>query len=158
MVKSKNVYFIPIKKKDRKLVISDPRAHNGSFKEAIDFAIPKGTEILSASDGIVVLAKDESRYGGNNRRYLKLKYLNSIIIRHRNNEFSEYSHLKYKGALVKKGQKVKAGEVIGYSGNTGYTTEPHLHFHVCTKGTRYNIGKTLEVKFNEKLKVRRNFD
>ncbi len=158
MVKTKNIYFAPIKKKDRRLIISDPRAHSGDFKHSIDFCVPKGTEIIAAYDGIIKLAKTGSKQGGFEDKYKDLKYLNSIIIQHKNKEYSEYSHLRFKGTLVKEGQRVKAGQVIGYSGNTGYTTEPHLHFHVSTKGTLEDVGKTLEIRFKEKLKVLRDFN
>lgn len=155
MVKTKNIYIVPVKKKDRKLIISDSSVHNGVLKYAIDFDIPIGTEIVAAYEGIVMQVKDDSKKGGFKNKYNNLKYLNFIIIKHKNNEYSEYSHLKYKGSLVKKEQKAKAGDVIGYSGNTGYTTAPHLHFHVCTKGSIQDVGKTLEVRFNEKLRILR---
>ncbi|MBI3823877.1 MAG: M23 family metallopeptidase [Planctomycetes bacterium] len=58
---------------------------------------------------------------------------NVIGIRHDDNTLAQYLHLRKNGARVKKGQRVAQGEVIGESGNVGYSTSPHLHFEV----TRY---------------------
>jgi len=153
MTKTQNNYIIPISKKDRKLIASDSRVHTGALREAIDFIVPEGTEVLAACDGEVIHVKVDSKQGGFEDKFNDFKFLNSIIIKHTNGEFSEYSHLKFKGSLVKIGHEVKSGSLIGYSGNTGYTTEPHLHFHVCTRGDIEDIGKTLEVKFKEKIKI-----
>ena len=146
---------MPIRKKDFKLAISDPNAHNGILQHAIDFPLPEGTEIISAYDGIVINTKSNSSKGGLEKKYNHLKYLNFIVIKHKNNEYSEYSHLKFKSVFVKKGQRVKVGEVIGYSGNTGYSSSPHLHFHVCTRGSLEDIGETLDIQFSKPFKIKR---
>lgn len=150
-METKNIYSIPVKESDLGLVISDKRAHNKDYWEhAIDFVLPEGTELLAAEDGIVLEVKDDSSKGGLEEKYDDEKYLNFIKIKHENNEVSEYSHVKHKGALVKKGDRVEKGQVIGLSGNTGYSSEPHLHFHVVEFD---NQIKTLEIKFNKELKV-----
>ena len=155
MAKSKNIYKVPILKKDRIVVMSDSHAHYGVLKHSIDFLLPLGTKIYVAQDGEVIDVKDDSNKGGPEDKYNYAKFLNMITIKHRNNEYSEYSHIKYRGALVKVGQKVSIGEPIGLSGNTGYTTAPHLHFHVFKK-TNTKIGwNTLEIRFDEPLKVKR---
>ena len=100
MVKTKNIYSIPLKKKDRKLIVSDPSVHSGVLKNAIDFSIPEGTEIIAAYDGVVKQLKADSQRGGFEEKYNDLKYINFIIIKHENNEYSEYSHLRFKGALL----------------------------------------------------------
>ena len=58
------------------------------------------------------------------------KYNNKILILHNDGTFADYSHLKYNGAVVKKGEVVKKGQLIGYSGETGFSSGPHLHFAV----------------------------
>ncbi|MEK6833413.1 MAG: M23 family metallopeptidase [Nanoarchaeota archaeon] len=150
MVKTKNIYIVPIRKRDRKLVVSDVRAHSDILKYALDFPLPEGTPILAVKEGIVVNVVDKFNKGGDGKRYFK--YLNFITIEHKNKEISQYGHLKYHGACVKIGDKVKTGEIIGYTGNTGWTTEPHLHFHVCKNTDNKNGWKTMQVRFKEKLK------
>lgn len=56
---------------------------------------------------------------------------NVVIVRHAWGEYSVYAHLKPGAAPVAVGQTVKAGDVVGYVGSSGSSTEPHLHFHVC---------------------------
>ncbi len=154
MSKTKNKYILPVRKKDIKLIISDPKAHNDFLEHGIDFLVPIGTEILAARKGKVVDVKVDSNEGGFEEKYIGNKYLNFITIEHEKGEFSQYAHLKFNGACVKEGDKVKAGEVIGYSGNTGYTSTPHLHFHVY-RDVDTEIGwETLQVEFEgEELKI-----
>ncbi|KAL3903668.1 MAG: hypothetical protein SGARI_005273 [Bacillariaceae sp.] len=83
---------------------------------AIDFQCPVGTELLAVADGIVTDAKDSNTLTGisvNN-----LFEWNSIIL--------QYVHIQR--SLVKVGQVIKKGQVIGYSGSVGFSPEPHLHF------------------------------
>jgi murein DD-endopeptidase MepM/ murein hydrolase activator NlpD len=56
---------------------------------------------------------------------------NAVVIRHAWGEYSVYAHLKPGAAPVAVGQQVKAGDLIGFLGSSGSSTEPHLHFHVC---------------------------
>ncbi len=85
------------------------RPHGG-----IDFAIKIGEPIYAAFDGVVRVAKTNGGYG------------KMVLIRHFNNLETLYGHLSK--ILVDVGQEVKAGDTIGYSGNTGFSTGPHLHF------------------------------
>jgi len=105
---------------------------------AVDFAAPIGTPVLAARDGVVMqVASDFDKAG------LKLeKYggrANLIRILHEDGSMALYAHLKTEGALVRMGQRVRAGQQIGLSGNTGFTTGPHLHFAV-----QVNRGMRLE--------------
>ncbi len=155
-MKTKNIYSLPLNKKEIKIAISSKKAHFGHLRNAIDFPLSEGTKILAAKSGKVIAVKQSSRVGGLNPKYIGNKYLNYISIQHNQDEISEYAHLKYKGAFVKKGDKVKTGQIIGLSGNTGYTSEPHLHFHVAKINNSKEGWETLEVRFNEELKIRKN--
>lgn len=153
MAQTKNVYTLPCKKENLISVISDPKAHFAHFKHAIDFTLPEGCDVLAAQDGIVVDVKVDSERGGDDPKYNNIKYLNYITLKHKNGEFSQYGHLKYKGSMVKLGQKVKKGQQIALSGNTGYSTTPHLHFQVF-KLNKTKIGwETLEIRFKQKFRV-----
>jgi murein DD-endopeptidase MepM/ murein hydrolase activator NlpD len=155
MATTKNIYSLPLKKEDIAFAASDERAHFKHLKHAIDFPLPEGTKIIAAKEGVVTDIKQDSNEGGHEKKYEDIKYLNYITILHNNFEFSQYAHLKHNGALVKKGQTVKTGQVIGLSGNTGDSTEPHLHFHVIKLNTTKVGWETLKIKFKEKLKILR---
>ena len=128
--KSKNKYSFPV---DFKFVTGvfthESPGHRGPFKHSIDYTVPEGTPIKAASNGIVLAVRDDSKEGGRSKKF-DLK-TNFILLKHKNNEGTIYEHLKYKGAKVKIGDKVKRDQLIGYSGNTGWSYGPHLHFMVC---------------------------
>lgn len=106
--------------------------HNEAFSEyAFDFAMPVGSLIAAARGGVVGHVVEKYSTGGDNEN-LKDK-TNRIMICHDDGTVGNYAHLKKDGALVEVGDMVYAGQVIGFSGNTGYTTFPHLHF-VVSKG------------------------
>ncbi|MFH1608039.1 MAG: M23 family metallopeptidase [archaeon] len=153
MKKTKNTYKIPVRKQDRSLIISDPNAHSDFLEHGLDFLLPENTEILASQKGEIVDVKVDSNKGGFEDKYMGNKYLNFITIKHSNEEYSQYAHLKHNGAKVKVGQKVKAGKVIGYSGNTGYSSAPHLHFHVLKINDSEVGWETLKPKFDETFKV-----
>ncbi len=103
-------------------------SHFGKQQYAMDFVMPVGTPLHAAREGIVIYVKEDSKKGGPSKEFYN--DANYIAIEHPDGTYAEYVHLKYKGAVVKPGQKVKQGDLIGYSGNTGYTHGPHLHFAV----------------------------
>lgn len=85
----------------------------------VDYGMPVGTEIYAAAKGIVIISKNSGYNGG---------YGNYVVIQHPNNTQTVYGHLT--NTIVAVGQTVKQGQLIGYSGNTGKSTGPHLHFEV----------------------------
>jgi len=95
------------------------RAHNG-----MDFIVPQGTAILATADGIVKEARTVEDYG--------------IVVRiqHAKGIQTFYAHLS--SLAVKKGAHVSQGQVIAYSGNTGLSSQPHLHYEVIEAGVRVN--------------------
>ncbi|TGL45253.1 M23 family metallopeptidase [Leptospira perdikensis] len=102
--------------------------HFGNFVHAIDFGIPVGTPVHAARKGYVMAT--ESRYSEGGFRRDLLSKANFIIIQHDDGTLGNYAHLMKNGVVVKVGDMVDAGQLIGYSGNTGYTQGPHLHFEV----------------------------
>lgn len=94
-------------------------AHNG-----VDFSMPVGTPVLAVGDGEVLIAKYSGAAG------------NYVAIRHGRQYTTRYMHLKK--LLVKPGQKVKRGERIALSGNTGRSTGPHLHYEMWVNNKAVN--------------------
>lgn len=90
----------------------------------VDFAVPIGTPVLAVGDGEVIVAK---RSGGAG---------NYIAVRHGRQYMTRYMHLKK--LLVKPGQKVKRGDRIGLTGNTGRSTGPHLHYEIWINNQAVN--------------------
>lgn len=93
-----------------------------------DFRMPIGQTITAAREGVVIAVVEGYRLGGI-RPKMRNKS-NYIYIEHPDNTIAIYSHLKYNGAIVNVGDHVQKGQNIAYSGNTGYTDTPHLHFSV----------------------------
>jgi LysM repeat protein len=86
---------------------------------AVDFGAPYGTPVRAAADGTVITSKEGGWNGG---------YGNFIVLSHDNGTQTLYSHQSSNSVFV--GQKVKAGQVIGYVGSTGRSTGNHLHFEI----------------------------
>lgn len=115
--------IIPIKESDIKQISSyfgyrtDPIYKVTKYHSGMDFAASPGTGVYAAGDGVVV--KVERNYWG---------YGNIITIDHGYGYKTQYAHLKSFG--VKKGQKVKRGQLVGTVGSSGKATGPHLHYEV----------------------------
>ncbi len=121
----------PVNNKDLRRVGShfgmrmDPFYKVKKFHEGIDFTAPVGTEIYATGNGTVVEAgRNQGGYG------------NEIVIDHGYSYKTVYAHLSR--IFVRPGQKVMRGQVIGYVGNTGKSTSPHLHYEVRKNGIAVN--------------------
>lgn len=97
-------------------------AYNGKGHNGVDFGTPTGTPLLAAADGFVEGTGNTDVHAG------CYSYGKWILIRHNNGLTTLYGHLSQISVSV--GQQVGRGDTIGYSGNTGYSTGPHLHFTV----------------------------
>ncbi len=136
-------------------------SHSGQLAYSIDFNLPEGTPVYSARSGIVVELQEDFTEGGSGKFYEDKA--NYITIVHNDGTFAEYSHLRHNGVSVSVGQRVRTGQLIGYSGATGYATGPHLHFHVkkAVKGgdfitipTRFSTQKgTIQLREGESYKA-----
>ena len=106
--------------------------------------MPVGTPVLAAREGVVVSIKDQFEKGGANRKFEDCA--NMIVIQHPDGTMAHYCHLSPRSAKVKLGEKVRAGDLLAASGNTGFTSGPHLHFAVF-KARDGRGRETIPVKF-----------
>lgn len=89
-----------------------------------------GKEVLAPGDGIISQVIDGSIDVLPGERDRSVGVGNAIIIDHQNGEYSLFCHFKHNSIRVKVGVKVKQGDVMGLCGNTGNTTQPHIHFNL----------------------------
>lgn len=107
----------------------NPQIYNGGGHNGIDMAAQQGTKVKAALSGVVEATGNTDLQRG------CYSYGKWVLIRHPNNIHTLYAHLSAINAS--EGEDVRTGEVIGYSGNTGYSTGPHLHFAVfASQGVR----------------------
>lgn len=119
-------------------------SHSGMLSYSIDFNMPEGTPIYSTRSGVVVEFNESYTEGGPDKFYEDKA--NYITVVHNDGTFAEYSHLRRNGVNVSIGQRIRTGQLIGYSGATGYVTGPHLHFHV-KKAVKGGDFITIPIKF-----------
>ena len=115
-----------------------------------DFAAPTGTPIMASGSGIIEQAGWNGAYG----KYIRIK--------HNSKYKTAYAHLNGYARGIKKGTKVRQGQIIGYVGSTGRSTGPHLHYEVLVNGKRMNSqrlklpsGRTLRGEDREKFEISR---
>ena len=105
-------------------ILGYTKMHTGT-----DFAAPKGTPIMASGDGIIIKA---GWCGGGG---------NCVKIKHNSKYQTVYAHMSKFGRGIKRGVKVKQGQIIGYVGSTGMSTGPHLHYEVIENGKKVNSQK-----------------
>ncbi|QSX05462.1 M23 family metallopeptidase [Sedimentibacter sp. zth1] len=103
-----------------------------NFHRGLDFAVPSGTPIVAAADGEIVRSDYSKSYG------------NVIEIKHNDTYSTVYAHNAR--LLAKVGDKVKKGDIISLSGNTGVSTGPHLHFEIKQNGNPIDPFDMLNLK------------
>lgn len=126
---SSYIYTLPFEHKKKVFLVQGYESmfsHKGI--RALDFKVKKGTPVCAARGGVVTAMRKDSDIRG-----LKPENLsdgNYIFIQHADGSIANYWHFKKDGVLVNVGDSVKTGQQIGFSGNTGYSAFPHLHFEV----------------------------
>jgi murein DD-endopeptidase MepM/ murein hydrolase activator NlpD len=108
---------------DGKMSHQDPQN-----KYAVDIAMPEGTPVYAARGGVVMEVENDFYESG--MKQSNLSRANNIRILHDDGSIAVYAHLQLEAAQAYPGLKVEAGQLIGYSGNTGFSSGPHLHFAV----------------------------
>jgi murein DD-endopeptidase MepM/ murein hydrolase activator NlpD len=119
-------------------------SHTGENEYAVDWDMPVGAAVHAAREGTVVAARSTMNKGGPNSQFGE--FSNYIWIRHPDGTIGSYEHLKQHGVVVKGGDRISRKQLIGYSGNTGWTGGPHLHFSVTRPidGSKY---QTFPIRF-----------
>ncbi len=103
-----------------------PISGYNKMHKGVDFAAPTGTPIYAGGNGVIEFAGKNGGYG------------NYIRIRHNNEYKTAYAHLSRFKKGISKGVRVNQGEVIGYVGNTGNSTGPHLHYEILFQNKQIN--------------------
>lgn len=114
-------------------------SHQGDQWEAIDFELPEGTPIRAMRAGEVIFIEDQHSLGGPNSSFALES--NFVRIRHSDGTIAEYQHLQNSSVRVRIGSQVKIGETIAQSGNTGFSSTPHLHVRI------YNEQGSVPIEF-----------
>lgn len=141
---SSYVYRLPYEKGRSHLLVQGYNSlfsHHGRL--ALDFKMKRGTAVMAARDGVVARVVQDFITGGIGKKYAGKS--NLIVIRHEDGSQAYYGHITYHGALVHVGDSIQQGQVIGYSGSTGFSAFPHLHFSVWQ--TTGSARKQLPTRF-----------
>lgn len=111
-------------------------SHPQSY-HAVDIAVPPGTPIVAVREGRVMDVERDFTRSGWQQEYAN--EANFVRVLHKDGSMAVYAHLRANGIEVVAGQAVKAGQLLGYSGSTGYSSGPHLHFAI-----QVNRAQTLQ--------------
>ena len=105
----------------------DTGSHQHNDTYAWDFRMPEGTPIVAARDGVVRMSRGDSTLGGCDEKFAP--HANYVVIQHADGLETQYLH--FSAVVVKSGEQVKEGQLIGFSGSTGWACGAHLHFKVA---------------------------
>lgn len=103
--------------------------HDPESRYSLDFGVPEGTPVIAAHDGVVMQVEEDFRAsGGDAQRFGDRS--NYVRVLHDDGSLALYAHLAPRTILFRPGDRIKAGNFLAKSGNTGFSTGPHLHFSV----------------------------
>lgn len=119
-------------------------SHRGVERFTVDFGMPVGTPVHAARDGVVVLVEDSHDSGCASEECGR--YANFVVVLHSDGTTGEYFHLERDSVHVRVGERVARGQRLARSGNTGFSTAPHLHFGVYRTGPDRST-ESLAVRF-----------
>jgi murein DD-endopeptidase MepM/ murein hydrolase activator NlpD len=127
-----SVYRLPLDTQDWRI----DQGFGGSFSHAepqsryaIDLAVDEGTPVLAARDGVVMQVEDDFEGAGLDREKFGAR-ANHVRVLHADGTMAVYAHLLSESVTLAPGQRVRTGQRLGASGNTGFSSGPHLHFAV----------------------------
>lgn len=123
------VYRLPFKTGEKYMVgqsYNERPTHMNQY--ALDFNMDEGTDICAIRDGVVVKIVDHHNKGCPKEECSQ--YNNYLLVKHEDGSEADYSHIKKNGALVKVGDKVRAGQPLALSGATGWASGAHLHLEI----------------------------
>jgi murein DD-endopeptidase MepM/ murein hydrolase activator NlpD len=106
----------------------DVRRHRGAERFTVDFGMPRGSAVHAARGGTVVLVEDSHVMGCELDECSR--FANFVVVLHDDGTTGEYFHLEPHTAAVRPGERVRRGQLLARSGNTGFSTAPHLHLGV----------------------------
>ncbi|MFT3704156.1 MAG: M23 family metallopeptidase [Agriterribacter sp.] len=132
-------YKFPVKRKSKSLCIQGNNTlstHKGVHKYSYDILLPMGTEIYASRDGVV----NETLSTVGSIGFFKGNF---VSILHNDSTIAIYAHLTKNSILVKAGDTVRTGQLVGYSGCNGMAIYPHLHMHILKN------GKSIPFVFND---------
>lgn len=125
-------------------------SHAGIEEFALDFEMPIGTPVHAARSGVVARVHEASSFGCFEQGCGR--FANFIVVLHNDGTTGEYYHLKKDSVFVEPGDSVASGQLIGLSGNTGYTASPHLHFAVY-RATNDGETQSVPIRFQSAVGV-----
>lgn len=131
-------------------ITQNDKSYQNDGKQLTDYYC-YGKEVISPADGVVVGVNNNTKdYTGVGDYSVDWRAIhiggNFVVIKHEENEYSFTAHLKKDSILVKVGEKVKQGQTIGLCGNSGNSTEPHIHFHL-QDGKNFWTATGLPIRF-----------
>lgn len=135
------------------------RGHTGEGKRLEDYDV-YGEEVIASGDGVVIQVINGAIDVLPGERDRAVGAGNTVIIDHGNGEYSVLCHFKFNSIQVKVGDHVLQGDLLGLCGNTGNTSEPHIHYHL-QDGPRMHTANALPAQFDKIIvdgEVKTNFE